>query len=115
MPLIEELPTAKANASTPGWAYVVDTGYDPSKAPIVPSGSRNRKGRATTTLSGNEISSRQQHKVEQHLASLARENHKDVQIVVPNRPSNVAARGRSRVSYYFLGFRLLQIQDFTTT
>ena len=93
MPLIEEIPTAKANASTPGWAYVPDTGYDPSKAPIIPSGTRNRKARNAAAPSKNEISARQQHKIDQHLASLDRENHRDVQIAVPNRPSNVAARG----------------------
>ncbi|KAL9055670.1 MAG: hypothetical protein Q9162_003396 [Coniocarpon cinnabarinum] len=93
MPLIEELPTAKAANATPGWAYVPDTGYDPSKAPIVPSGARNR-GRKANAASSNEITARQQHKIDQHLALLDRENHRDVQIAVPNRPRDVAARGR---------------------
>ena len=93
MPLIQELPVAKGSHSAPGWAYVPDTGYDPSKAPIVPSGSRNRKARNVNLSSSNDISARQQHKIDQHLASLDRENHKDVQIVVPNRPKDVASRG----------------------
>lgn len=93
MSLIEELAASKGSTSAPGWAYVPDTGYDPSKAPIIPSGSRNRKARKAATASGSDISARQQHKVDQHIAALDRENHKDVHITIPNRPRDVAARG----------------------
>ena len=42
MPQIEVLPSTKATP-TPGWAYVPDTGYDPSKAPLNPSAPRRTR------------------------------------------------------------------------
>ena len=39
MPLVEEV-ASKSHKATHGWAYVPDTGYDPSKAPIVPAGTK---------------------------------------------------------------------------
>ena len=39
MPHVEVLPNSAA-AVAPGWTYVVDTGYDPSKVAINP---KNRK------------------------------------------------------------------------
>lgn len=97
MPLVTELATAKGKGSAPGWAYVPDTGFDPSKAPIVAT-SGKRTARAAPIHPGGELSARQQSKVATHLANLDKENHKDVQIVVPNRPRDIAARGKIRGS-----------------
>ena len=50
MPLVEEI-ASKAAKATHGWAYVPDTGYDPSKAPIVPLGTkRHASGAATKAI-----------------------------------------------------------------
>ena len=58
MPQIEVLPN-KSSAPAPGWAYVADTGFDPSKAPIQPSGPRQRAARQVGALSAGEGSVRQ--------------------------------------------------------
>lgn len=100
MPLIQELPPSKHDTKKPGWAYVPDTGIDPSKAPIVPTGSRATGKRATRGVNvgsgeGDQTSARQRARIAQHLASLERENHRDVQIVVPGRAKDVGQRGET--------------------
>ncbi|KAL8797841.1 MAG: hypothetical protein Q9195_000193 [Heterodermia aff. obscurata] len=81
MPTIEVLPSS-TSISAPGWAYVPDTGYDPSKAPLQPT-ARKRAARTTTTLTGpNTISNdtRAAAAVAKHIAELDKESHRDVQI-----------------------------------
>lgn len=90
MPLIEVLPNSTATA-TPGWAYVLDTGYDPSKAPIGASGQRKRKNAPVAAAA--ELSVRQQNKIAKHLDELDRDNHKAVQIELPSKSKDVTARG----------------------
>jgi zinc finger HIT domain-containing protein 1 len=87
MPHIEELPTT-AKAAAPGWSYVVDTGYDPSKAAINPS-SRKRV-RATTAggLSQSDLTVRQQTAIQRHLDELDKDSPKPVNIVPPKSTTN---------------------------
>ena len=96
MTLVEVLPQAKASTA-PGYAYVPDTGYDPSKAPIVPSGARARAARNVPLAGLGEQTARQQSKIARHLADLDKENNKDVEIIVPDRDLYVAKRGESVV------------------
>ena len=84
MPLVEVLPNTATTTSAPGWAYVPDTGFDPSKAAIVPSGARSRAKQASATGSG-QLSVRQQNRITKRIADLDRENRTDIQIVVPNK------------------------------
>jgi len=98
---IEVLPSSKDTA-TPGYAYVPDTGYDPSKAAIVPSsGSRKRARLAPSSSTFNNtndasspstLTARQASKIAKHIADLDRDNHKDVQIAIPNKGKDVGAR-----------------------
>ncbi|KAI4203400.1 MAG: hypothetical protein LQ350_001921 [Teloschistes chrysophthalmus] len=83
MPSIEVLPNS-ASISAPGWAYVPDLGYDPSKRAIQPSGSRKRAAR-TSGIAGGDTSTRQQNAILRHLADLDKDHHRDVQIPVPAR------------------------------
>ena len=84
MPTIEVLP-ASTSITAPGWAYVPDTGYDPSKAAIQPT-ARKRAARASN-LGGNITNdTRQANAIAKHIAELDRESNKDVQI-------NLAGRG----------------------
>ncbi|KAI9722398.1 MAG: hypothetical protein M1828_004765 [Chrysothrix sp. TS-e1954] len=92
MTLVGVLPNSTA-PTAPGWAYVPDTGYDPSKAPIVPSGARKRAARNAHVAAAGDQSARQQSKIARHLADLDKENNKDVQIAVPDKPRDVAKRG----------------------
>jgi zinc finger HIT domain-containing protein 1 len=83
MPHIEELPTT-ARAAAPGWSYVVDTGYDPSKAAINPS-SRKRVRASVAGLSQGDLTVRQQTAIQRHLD---KDSHKPVNIAPPKSKSN---------------------------
>ncbi|KAI9834422.1 MAG: hypothetical protein M1838_005497 [Thelocarpon superellum] len=91
MPHIEVLPNS-ASAPAPGWAYVPDTGFDPSKAPIQASGSRQRAARQVAVAGGHEGSVRQHNAILRHLADLDKDNHREVQIPVPVRQRDGAGR-----------------------
>ena len=90
MPLIEVLPNS-SSVSAPGWAYVPDTGYDPSKAPIQPS-ARKRNAR-TAGPGGGDATVKQNNSLLKRLADLDRDNHKDVQISLPARVKEGGGRG----------------------
>ncbi|MCJ1305701.1 hypothetical protein MMC08_008517, partial [Hypocenomyce scalaris] len=90
MPHIEVLPNS-TSISAPGWAYVPDTGYDPSKVALQPSGARKRAARASN-IRGGESTTRQNNAVLKHLAELDKDNHRDVQIAVPIRQRDAAGR-----------------------
>ncbi len=94
MPLIEVLPNSTNATAAPGWAYVPDTGYDPSKAPIQPTGVRQRGARTVTFADGAEKSSvKQQNAIAKRLAELDKDNYRDVQIAVPSRQAGGSVRG----------------------
>jgi len=83
MPSIEVV----ANSTTsraPGWAYVPDTGYDPSRAPIQPAAGK-RNARIQKTSTAGEQSARQGNALNKRLVDLDRENAHDVQISVPSK------------------------------
>ncbi|OJJ50160.1 hypothetical protein ASPZODRAFT_1117064 [Penicilliopsis zonata CBS 506.65] len=86
---IELLPGSSSHV-TPGWSYVPDRGVGPAKAAIAPAVGRKR-GIREPGGRGN-LSSRQSNAIIRHLAELDRENHKDVQIPVPARQRETAAR-----------------------
>ncbi|GAM89326.1 hypothetical protein ANO11243_073630 [Dothideomycetidae sp. 11243] len=90
---IEELQSS-AKAAAPGWSYVVDTGYDPSKVAINPT-SRKRL-RTGPAESSSDLTLRQQTAIQRHLAELDKDSHKEVIIPVPksifNRKQTVNAK-----------------------
>ena len=91
MPRIEVIPNSNS-VSAPGWAYVPDNGYDPSKAAIQPSGARKRAARASGAAVG-DATTRQQNAVLKHLADLEKDSHRDVQILVPSKQKDGGGRG----------------------
>jgi zinc finger HIT domain-containing protein 1 len=95
MPQIEVLPNSTTGA-TPGWAYVPDTRFDPSKAAIKPSGGRKRGARELGASGRADITSRQNTAIVRHLAELDRENHRDVHVQIP------AKKQESRGMFIFL-------------
>lgn len=90
MPRIEVIPNS-SSISAPGWAYVPDNGYDPSKAAIQPS-ARKRAAR-TSGLAFGDATTRQQNAVLKHLADLEKDSHRDLQITVPSKQRDGAGRG----------------------
>ncbi|MCJ1473339.1 hypothetical protein MMC13_001990 [Lambiella insularis] len=94
MPTIEVLPNS-TSISAPGWAYVPDTGYDPSKAPIQASGSRKRNARIAGP-GGGDTTARQNNAILKRLADLDKDNSKDVHISIPNKNKDGrAAKGKT--------------------
>ncbi|KAL8850757.1 MAG: hypothetical protein Q9221_004325 [Calogaya cf. arnoldii] len=83
MPGIEVLPNS-TSITAPGWAYVPDNGFDPSKTAIQPSGARKRAAK-TAGLAAGDTTARQQNATLKHLLELDKDNRRDVQIQVPAR------------------------------
>ncbi len=96
MPLIQVLPNS-TTTNAPGWAYVPDTGYDPSKAAIQPAGPRQRAAKNVAFADGQEVSARQQAAINKHLAELDKDNHRDVHITVPAKQKDGGGRGKGRI------------------
>lgn len=98
MPHVEVLPNSAA-AIAPGWTYVVDTGYDPSKIAINP---KNKKRAAANPnqRGENELSSRQQTAIARRIAELNRDNDPKQSIQIPGKtgtpPFFAHARTRRR-------------------
>lgn len=82
MPQIEELHSS-SRAAAPGWSYVVDTGYDPSKVAINPTSSKRARTQINEGNSAGELSLRQQTAIQRHLNELDKDSYKDPQIVLP--------------------------------
>ncbi len=87
---VQELPSAKS-ISAPGWAYVPDTGINPSVAALLPS--RAKRARNLPNSSAHENTAKQDAKILRELAALDKEGHKDVQIPVPVKHRDNAGRG----------------------
>lgn len=90
MPHIEIVPNS-SSISAPGWAYVPDNGYDPSKIAIQPSGARKRAAR-TSGIAGGDTTTRQQNAIVKHLAELDKDNSRDVQIQISTKQKDGANR-----------------------
>lgn len=99
MPHVEVLPNSAASVA-PGWTYVVDTGYDPSKVAINP---KNKK-RAAAAPSGqrgeNELSARQQTAIARRIAELERDNDPKQMIAIPGKPSVPKTQNARRIIQY---------------
>merc|ERR1711900_110954 len=86
---VREVANSKA-ATAPGWAYVPDTGVNASVAALQPAS--RKRARNQTVASSHETTARQDAKILRELASLDRENAKDVSIPVPIRHRDNAGR-----------------------
>ncbi|OJD38097.1 hit finger domain [Diplodia corticola] len=92
MPHIEVIPITSGAAPAPGWAYVPDTGYDPSKVAINPTA---RKRTARQDLAGApDLTGRQQTQLHKRIAELDRENQKEV--ALPARTKERASTPREK-------------------
>ena len=75
--------------STPGWAYVPDTG--PALAAGLQPANRKRAARNQPALSFSDLSARQETRIRKDLEALDRDNHKDLNIPIP--PKSGGSRG----------------------
>jgi len=83
MPLIEVIANS-AKTEKPGWAYVPDTGFDPTKAPIQQPTSRKRKARIQDSSEAG-LTARQSTALAKRLADLDRDNSRDLAVPLPVR------------------------------
>ena len=91
MPHIEVLPNS-ASTPSPGYALVPDTRGLPQTI-TQPVAGRKRAARSTG-FGGGDTTVRQQNAVLKHLAELDKDSHRDVQIPIPSKQKDDAARGR---------------------
>ncbi|KAH7039120.1 HIT finger domain-containing protein [Macrophomina phaseolina] len=93
MPHIEVIPITSGAAPAPGWAYVPDTGYDPSKAAINPSG---RKRTARQDVGGtHDLSARQQTALHKRISELDRDTQKEVALPAKAKEGGSTPRERA--------------------
>ncbi|KAJ5662076.1 uncharacterized protein N7477_009692 [Penicillium maclennaniae] len=104
---VELLPDSGA-AAQPGWTYVADRGFDPSKAAMAPTLGRKRGIRDAGK--GGDISSRRANAIVRHLAELDRENQRDVQISIPVKQAKEAGSRGTRAKTTSNVRRILQSQ-----
>ncbi|KAL2022803.1 hypothetical protein VTK56DRAFT_4619 [Thermocarpiscus australiensis] len=74
--------------STPGWAYVPDTGPTPPAA-LQPT-NRKRAARNQPALSLSDLSAREETRIRKELEALDRDNHRDVHIPIPPKAGGSA-------------------------
>src|SRR6186713_437622 len=94
MPLVELVPNS-SSVSAPGWAYVEDNGFDPSKAPIQPS-ARKRNARISGPA-GAETTAKQNNALIKRLADLSKDNIKDGQINLSAK-KDAASRSKGKTA-----------------
>ncbi|KAK3310547.1 uncharacterized protein B0T15DRAFT_498660 [Chaetomium strumarium] len=70
--------------TTPGWAYVPDTG--PTLPAVAQPSNRKRAARNQTVVSLSDLSAREETRLRKELDALDRDNHRDVNIPIPPRP-----------------------------
>jgi zinc finger HIT domain-containing protein 1 len=78
-----EVASAKTT-NAPGWAYVPDTGINPSVAALQPT-NRKRAARNQPNLSLSDVSARQEAKIRKELDALDRDGNRDPNIQVPQK------------------------------
>jgi|SRR5690242_2674928 len=99
MPHVEVLPNSAA-AVAPGWTYVVDTGYDPSKVAINPKNKKRAAAAASGQRGENELSARQQTAIARRIAELERDNDPKQSIIVPGKASVPKTQNARRIIQY---------------
>lgn len=81
--------------STPGWAYVPDTG--PTLPAALQPTNRKRAARNQSALTLSDLSAREETRLRKDLEALDRDNHRDVNIPIPPKPSGGGStRGTTR-------------------
>jgi zinc finger HIT domain-containing protein 1 len=99
MPLVEVLPNSTTSAA-PGWTYVVDTGYDPSKIAINPKSKKRAAARPGGPRGENELSARQQTAIARRIAELDQDNNPKQVISVPGNLSPAKTQNARRILQY---------------
>lgn len=90
---VQEIPTSRGKVE-PGWAYVADTGINPSQAALRPT--NQKRARNLTTAGGaatsQDLYTKQDAKTLRELAQLEKDSFRDAQISIPVR-NGVVGRG----------------------
>ena len=92
MPHIQVLANS-TSIRAPGYTLVPDTGQGTVPAAVQPAAGRNKRGARLAGLAGADTTVAQQNAILKHLADLDKESHRDVQIPVPSKQRESAAKG----------------------
>ncbi|KAF2466486.1 uncharacterized protein BDR25DRAFT_336392 [Lindgomyces ingoldianus] len=96
MPHVEVLPNS-ATAAAPGWTYVVDTGYDPSRVAINPKDRKRAAARTAGRCGDNELTARQQAAIARRIGELDRDNDPKQQIGIPGKSAPAKTANARRI------------------
>lgn len=111
MPHVEVLPNSSASVA-PGWTYVVDTGYDPSKVAINPKNKKRAAAQPGGQRGENELSARQQTAIARRIAELERDNDPKQNIAIPGKPCmHVDWDGREIANTHLQQYRRHKTRD----
>ncbi|KAF2634071.1 hypothetical protein P280DRAFT_37163 [Massarina eburnea CBS 473.64] len=99
MPHVEVLPNSAAHIA-PGWTYVVDTGYDPSKVALNPKNKKRAAAQPRVPRGENELSSRQQLAIARRIAELNRDNDPSKSIEIPGKAAVPKTQNARRIIQY---------------
>ncbi|KAH7138005.1 hypothetical protein B0J11DRAFT_2784 [Dendryphion nanum] len=99
MPNVELLPNS-TSTSAPGWTYVVDRGYDPSKIAINPKNKKRAAAQPGGPRGENELSARQQTAIARRVAELERDNDPKQSIPIPGKISIPKTQNTRRIIQY---------------
>ncbi|KAF2018513.1 hypothetical protein BU24DRAFT_408416 [Aaosphaeria arxii CBS 175.79] len=99
MPHVELLPNSSSSAA-PGWTYVVDTGYDPSKIAINPKNKKRAAAQPGGRRGESELSARQQTAIARRIVELQRDNDPKQSVPVPSHNSIPKTQNARRIIQY---------------
>ncbi|CAI6338893.1 unnamed protein product [Periconia digitata] len=99
MPHVEVLPNSTASIA-PGWTYVVDTGYDPSKVAINPKNKKRAAAQPRAPRGDGELTSRQQLAIARRIAELNRDNDPKQAIEIPGKSAVPKTQNARRIIQY---------------
>ena len=100
--VIEVPNSTTSTVRAPGYAIVPDTGFDPSKVAIQPTGRKRaaatKAANANHAIGAGEITSRQQAAILKHLQELDKDDSRDVRIEVPKGQTGGASRAGKKTT-----------------
>ncbi|KAL2161471.1 hypothetical protein VTH06DRAFT_8033 [Thermothelomyces fergusii] len=95
--------------TTPGWAYVPDTGPIPPAAALQPANRKRAARNNQPALSLPDLSAREETRLRKDLEALDRDSHRDVNIPIPPRPG-AASGSRAQTKHTPNVRKILQSQ-----
>jgi hypothetical protein len=102
MPIIQVIPTTKAQTAAPGWAYVYEPVVDPSRLPLTTGGPRSAQTKRAAARTATDIiiganTKDQAKRIRERLIELGRDNPSKHEVSVPDSVRKEMADARWKV------------------